>query len=269
MNWEQTILEVRANPAYSDLVKEAYLGGDLKDNVERFYSSQEFRETKRELKQLLGDLKGLYLLDIGAGNGISTIAFAKLGINVVALEPDPSSIIGAEAIRKNARIHGLEEKVKVEEAWGESLPFEDGAFDIVYGRQVLHHAHELNSFVKEASRVVKKGGVVMTTRDHVIKDDSDKEKFLERHPLHKFYGGENAFTIEQYSNAYVKADLTIKRSLNAKSTAINYDPWSKKKLATKVGILAKLPIVSDILMFLIKNRLNNLPGRLHTFIAVK
>ena len=269
MNWEETILEVRANPIYVDLVREAYLGPDLAENVKRFSSSAEFRETIKELKAQAGDLKGKKMLDIGAGNGISTIAFALHGIHVTALEPDPSETIGAGAIRISAKKHNVSQIVEVVEAWGESLPFPDDYFDIVYGRQVMHHAHELSTFVYEGARVLKEGGVFMTTRDHVIKDEKDKEAFLERHPLHKFYGGENAFTLAEYSNAITDAGLKIKRSLDAASTPINYDPWNKNKVRSKFGVIGKLPIISDILLKMVKIRLNRIPGRLHTFVASK
>ncbi len=269
MNWEQTILEVRANPKYVDLVREAYLGPDLVENVKRFRLSAEFRETILELEKQLGSLKGKKMLDIGAGNGISTIAFALHGIQVSALEPDPSNTIGAGAIRRSAQNHNVSGMVDVVEAWGESLPFPDDHFDIVYGRQVMHHAHELSTFVSQGARVLKKGGVFMTTRDHVIKDDKDKEAFLERHPLHKFYGGENAFTLDEYSNAITDAGMKIKRSLDASDTAINYDPWGKEKIKAKFGFLGGVPIISTVLLSIVKARLNRIPGRLHTFLATK
>ena len=270
MNWEEAILEVRANPAYRDLVKEAYLGGDLTSNIERFSQSAEFEASCKELEKALGrSLADSKMLDIGAGNGISSVSFARQGVSVTALEPDPSDTIGAGAIRKGADIAGVSNRLEVVEAWGEALPFEDEAFDIVYGRQVMHHAHELDQFVSEAARVLKKGGVFMTTRDHVIKDDKDKEAFLERHPLHKFYGGENAFTLQQYTHAIEASGLHIVRSLDAASTAINYDPWGKAKVRAKFGILGGLPLVSDFLLSVALYRLNRIPGRLHTFVAVK
>ena len=239
MNWEQTILEVRANPAYEDLVREAYLGPNLEENVVRFSKSREFRETITELTSLAGNLEGKKMLDIGAGNGIS------------------------------AKKHKVEANVEVVEAWGESLPFADNTFDIVYGRQVMHHAHELSTFVSQGARVLRQGGVFMTTRDHVIKDDKDKVAFLERHPLHKYYGGENAFTLEEYSDAITDAGLTIMRSLDGADTAINYDPWGKKKVREKFGIVGAVPLLSDVLLYIVKLRLNRIPGRLHTFIALK
>lgn len=269
MNWEETILDIRTMPEHEGLVKDAYLGADLEDNVKRFRASQEYKTTIQVLSAFNKPQKAIRLLDIGAGNGISSIAFALDGYAVTALEPDPSATIGAAAIRRVANIFKVEDKVNVVEAWGEKLPFEDASFDIVYGRQVMHHAHNLKQFVEEAARVLKQGGIFMTTRDHVIKDEQDKERFLARHPLHKYYGGENAFTLEEYQEAITNAGLKIERSLDAAQTPINYDPWGKKRVKEKLGILGSLPFVPELAMSVVKYRLNNISGRLHTFVAIK
>ena len=269
MNWEETIKEIRTKDNYKSLVHEAYLGEDLNDNIIRFSKSAEFQECLKELESAIGSLAGKSMLDIGAGNGLATISFAITGLKVSALEPDPSNTIGAGAIRKCVADHGLEDNVNVVEAWGEKLPFEDASFDIVYGRQVMHHALDLDKFVDEAARVLKPGGVFITTRDHVIKDELDKEKFLERHPLHKYYGGENAFTLHEYSSAIEKAGLNIVRSLDTKDSVINFDPWNKSKVRDRIGIFRHIPGLASILMKFVKIRLNNLAGRLHTFVAIK
>ena len=274
LNWEQTIKHIRTDPAYADLVHEAYLGEDTEDSVLRFSDSEEFANTKELITSSLGkNDTGVpwRVLDLGAGNGIATIAFATSGFNVTALEPDPSDTIGAGAIKRMARKMGLEKFVKVEEAWGEALPFPDGAFDVVYGRQVMHHAHDLNKFVAEAARVLREGGIFVTTRDHVVFDATDKENFLERHPLHKFYGGENAFSLEEYETAITSAGLSIEQRLAPGDSAINYAPWSRNRVKTllkrKTGFLHLVPFMSDAAFGIVKFRLSRLPGCLYSFVA--
>ncbi len=273
MNWEQTICEIRKRPEFKSLVIEAYLDEDLVANINRFKTSQEFQHTLNYLKKHLGKASKINILDLGAGNGISTIAFALNGYNITALEPDPSATVGAEAIRKSIQHFDLQGNVKVVEAWGESLPFEDDSFHLVYGRQVMHHAHELNTFVSEASRVLKKGGIFMTTRDHVINDEKDKLNFLNRHPLHKFYGGENAFTLKQYTEAFKKADLKIVDQLGPKDSPINYDPWSfekmKKVLESKIGTLFSVAPLVNLALRIQLTRLSKIPGRLYSFVSIK
>lgn len=268
MTWEQAIQHIRENPEYASLVEDSYLSADLSANVEQFRLSTEFKATLEELDKVFKGHRDLHILDIGAGNGISTIAFALEGYQVTASEPDPSMTVGAGAIRSLIDIHNLS-KVDVIEEFGEALPFDEGTFDIVYGRQVMHHAYDLPQFARDLYRVLRKGGVLMTTRDHVIKDQAEKEQFLARHPLQKFYGGENAFTLEEYQGAIEAAGLKVIRSLDAGQSPINYSPWGKEKVVGKIGVLGKLPLVADLAMLAVKFRLNRISGRLHTFVAIK
>ncbi len=96
MTWEETIKYIRTLPGYSDLIETSYFEEDLKLNVERFRSSDEYKETLLLLQQYVPGAKTI--LDIGSGNGISAISFALDGYKVTALEPDPSDTVGAGAI---------------------------------------------------------------------------------------------------------------------------------------------------------------------------
>jgi len=206
LNWEQTIKHIRTDPAYADLVHEAYLGEDTEDSVLRFSDSEEFANTKELITSSLGkNDTGVpwRVLDLGAGNGIATIAFATSGFNVTALEPDPSDTIGAGAIKRMARKMGLEKFVK--------------------------------------------------------------------HPLHKFYGGENAFSLEEYETAITSAGLSIEQRLAPGDSAINYAPWSRNRVKTllkrKTGFLHLVPFMSDAAFGIVKFRLSRLPGCLYSFVA--
>jgi ribosomal protein L11 methyltransferase len=50
------------------------------------------------------------VLDLGSGSGILSIALAKLGAHVTALDNDP---VAVEATRRNVRINGVEQLVRV------------------------------------------------------------------------------------------------------------------------------------------------------------
>ena len=79
------------------------------------------------------------------------------------------------------------------EEFSEGLPFEDGAFDVVFARAVLHHTRDLNDACREMYRVLNPGGLFLGVREHVISREADLARFLEQHPLHRLYGGEHAF----------------------------------------------------------------------------
>lgn len=234
MTWEEIIIQIRKDPAYKELVELAYFEEDLPLNVERFRASEEYEETLRELFSGIPKQKGLKLADIGAGNGVAAVSFALDGFVVTAVEPDPSLTIGAGAIRKLKEHYKLE-NLEIIEAWGESLPLKDASFDVVYIRQAVHHAGDLKKFIREAARLLKSGGILFTTRDHVIYSDEDKAKFLQAHPLHRFYGGENAFTESEYDNAIVQAGLHIERKYNHYDSVINYFPEKRSAIEGKLN----------------------------------
>jgi ubiquinone/menaquinone biosynthesis C-methylase UbiE len=260
MTWEEIIIDIRTKPEYKDLVRLAYFEADLKLNVERFTSGEEYHATLQIFKKYI-DKTNANILDIGAGNGVSTVPFALAGYNVTALEPDKSMTIGSGAIKIAANQFNLS-NITVVESFAETMPFADGTFDIVYARQSMHHAYNLPAFVKEAGRVLKKGGILVTVRDHVVNDEAQKKAFLEIHPLHKFYG--------EYTAAIEGAGLSIKEQLGPCDSPINYFPASKNSVTR-----FKIPVPNFVFSALLSirkawtNNLNAVPGRLYSFVATK
>jgi len=289
MTWEETIKFIRTQPEYKDLVELAYFEENLPLNVERFKSSQEFSETKKIISEYLPATKSLRLLDIGSGNGISSIAFALEGIYVDTVEPDPSLTIGAGATRILKEHYNIA-NLSVYEGFAEELGFAENSYDIVYVRQCMHHAYDLNKFIKECARVLKKGGMLITVRDHVIFDAKDKDWFLENHPLQKFYGGENAFTPDEYKQAMKDAGLQVKKELTFFDSPINNFPmkpeemnyWKKSyrnylidKTGLKIGLIKRAGFLIGLYINLFKDKdawkevERTIPGRMYSYICIK
>lgn len=287
MTWEQIIIQIRTEPKYAPLVDLAYFEADLPLNIERFRSREEYRETLNIIRKNAPDARRI--LDVGAGNGVASVAFALDGYEVTALEPDPSLTIGVGAI-KSLKEHYKLSNLKIEESYGESMPFPDASFDVVYVRQAMHHAADLPRFVKECARVLKPGGLLLTVRDHVIYNEKDKDWFLRSHPLHSFYGGENAFTFDQYSDAIKNAGISISTVLRHYDSVINYFPEDPNQISTRAkeredlittNLGKKLPLIGKLqpVKSWYRNRLlqslgpandeRKIPGRLITFIGRK
>lgn len=287
MNWENTIIKIRKDPDFSDLVRDAYFNEDLIANVERFRKSTEFIETHRMLKEYKSDARKL--LDIGSGNGIAAVSFALEGFEVLAIEPDPSDTVGAGAIRKLQQHYQLE-NLEVKEMIAEDLSRENYQFEIIYVRQALHHAYDLNLFVKSATGLLKQGGVFMAVREHVIYDEKDKEWFLSSHPLQKFYGGENAFTLSEYELAFKGAGLSLLKKFGHYESVINYSPLNAADIlqlktkeiqdykiffSTKYKLVGKMGLAWTLYKWVkrIKEidfpKERKIPGRLYSFICKK
>jgi len=288
MNWHETIEYIQEKPEYSKLVIDAYLDKNLELNFERFYNSEEYNETKILLKKYAPNAK--LILDVGAGNGISTISFATDGYEVTALEPDISELVGTKAIEILSQNKNLQ-NINILNCYAESTEFLDNSFDVIYVRQALHHANNLQKFVSEMYRILKPNGILFTLRDHVILDEKDKSDFLKTHPLNKFYNGENAFTLEEYKSAFIKSKFKISEEFSFYSSVLNYAPLTKndlsKKIITNINNYKEIfkkthPFISllpfSFKIFKLKNGINNslqilnekqISGRLYSFILKK
>ncbi|MES2778080.1 MAG: methyltransferase domain-containing protein [Bacteroidota bacterium] len=269
--WDETIQYIRSQPQYNNLVHDAYFGTDVMGNAKRFIESEEWKATVLLLQSYTSIGKSR-VLDIGAGGGISSYAFAKLGATVDAIEPDNSDTIGSTAIETLAATLAPGQ-LTAHRIFAEDFITSEGGYDIVYARQSMHHAYHLQEFVNTAFKALKKDGVFITVRDHVVIDDKDKQQFLRLHPLHKFYGGENAFTLAQYLAAMTNAGFHVKEQLGPTASDINLFPYTennfRKMVGTKIPLLGKLKVVQNMAWTYYQKHLVKLPGRIYSFIAVK
>jgi 2-polyprenyl-3-methyl-5-hydroxy-6-metoxy-1,4-benzoquinol methylase len=272
MTVEQAVLRLRADPSQAALVRDAYLGADVREAAERFLASGEFSAVRALLG---GRLRGLRVLDLGAGAGIASYAFARSGARVVALEPDPSDVVGRGATRRACL--GL--PVQIVAGFGEDLPFAGRAFDVVYARQVLHHTRDLRRTVAECARLLKADGILVASREHVVDDERQLAEFRRSHPIHQLAGGENAFPLDAYLDALRGARLRELRAFGPWDTVINAFPavtddaglrgLPRSLLEGRFGILGRVAAMAPGITALVRWRLERQrsPGRLYTFVA--
>ncbi len=216
ISWEEAVGSLRRDPTRAELVRACYYDDPLTGAASRFAESEEWTALKAWLPP-----RGR-VLELGAGRGIASWAFAKEGWEVTALEPDPSEIVGSGAIRSLSK--ETQVPIEVVENWGESLPFSEGGFDLVYGRAVFHHARDLDAFCEEAHRVLRAGGRLILTREHVLSSEADLPRFLDQHPLHRLYGGEAAYTLDRYLSALAAGGFESVRTYGPKSSPVNFFP---------------------------------------------
>lgn len=279
LTWEQTVQWLRQQPGQEPLVRACYYDDPLIEAAKRFADSDEWKATRSFLPERCGQA-----LDLGAGRGIASYTLGREGWQVIALEPDSSPIVGAKAIRELAEESGL--PIRVVEEYGEILPFDRDTFDLVYGRQVLHHARDLPQVCREIARVLKPGGRFIAAREHVISRQADLILFLDQHPLHRLYGGENAHLLREYLSAIEGSDLRILNIIGPLESPINYSPMTRNEWLITCGrplswivgrkmsqwILSADTVLSRYLLRLLstlRSRMSNTPGRLYSFISEK
>lgn len=271
--WESAVSWLRSQPDRQELVLAAYYDDPLATAAERYHSGEEWGEVRLRL----GDGAGRAALDVGAGRGIASYALARDGFDVVALEPDPSALVGAAAIRGLAQETGL--AIRVAEEFSERLPFDDASFDVIFARAVLHHTSDLGQACQEFFRVLKPGGRFVAVREHVISRPADLPAFLDLHPLHNLYGGENAFLLQAYRDAITSAGFRLSEELSPLESPINYAPKTSAEL--KDEVMVRLGGVGRVVRPLLDlqgvwtvaraalARVDHRPGRLYSFVCDK
>ncbi len=274
LSWEEAVAWLVAQPDKQELVRDCYFDSSPEAAAERYSQSDEWKAIRALLPPVPGRA-----LDVGAGRGIASYALAKAGWNVVAIEPDPSDFVGRGAIRNIAQSKGL--PIEVAEEFGESIPHDSGSFDLVVARQVLHHARDLPVLCAEVFRVLKPRGTFIAVRDHVISSPDDLPAFLQIHPLHQLYGGENAFQANQYLDALRAAGFHLEQVLRSFDSVINYAPHTRDSLREGLqSRLSRLPLGSLVgsclavkpimdMSLAVLSRIDRRPGRLYSFICSK
>jgi SAM-dependent methyltransferase len=273
--WEDAVIWLRNRPEQRQLVFDAFYDDPLIEAAERYHASAEWKAISRILQGRTGKA-----LDVGAGRGIASYALAREGFAVSALEPDPSGIVGAAAIRSLASDARL--PIEVVEEFSERLPFADATFDVVLARAVLHHTSDLDSACREMYRVLRPGGIFIAAREHVISKEADLKQFLDLHPLHHLYGGEHAFILNRYTGALNAAGFASIVVLSPLQSPINLFPYTTDSFRAAVidRLSRSIPVRPLWRIALGSNRVfqmllslaghfDNRPGRLYSFVGHK
>jgi 2-polyprenyl-3-methyl-5-hydroxy-6-metoxy-1,4-benzoquinol methylase len=102
---------------------------------------------------LLGDVRGLDVLDYGCGHGMAAVVLARRGARVTALDLSFGYI---QEARARAAANAV--TAAFAQADAERLPFAAGSFDRVWGSAILHHL-DIAVAARELRRVLRPGGV--------------------------------------------------------------------------------------------------------------
>lgn len=273
--WEGAVRTLLADPAQRQVVLDCYYDQPVSAAALRYCASEEWAAVKPMIPEGVRTA-----VDIGAGQGVSSAALALAGLQVTAVEPDPSALVGRRAIEELAR--ELQLPIRAVAGTAEAIPAADGAFDFAMARQVLHHASDLTAACREIFRVLRPGGTFLAIRDHVVSRHADRPRFFAAHPLHRFYGGENAYREDEYLDAMRAAGFGLDRVLRSFDSVVNFAPHSRASLRSAlVDRVRRVPLAAPALGALLRSdaaydalleilsRFDRRPGRLLSVLCRK
>jgi len=98
--------------------------------------------------------KNIKILDIGCGGGLLSEPMCRLG----------ASVVGIDASKKNievAKFHAQKGKLKIDYKVASPEKLKTKVkFDVILNMEIVEHVEDINFFIKESSKLLKKNGVM-------------------------------------------------------------------------------------------------------------
>lgn len=106
------------------------------------------------LAPFLPEREPLRVLDVGCAQGRAVIALAQRGYEAYGIEPwEYARNVAMELARR------VNTEVSIYEGRAESIPFDEGFFDVVLAMSVMEHVQDLDLSLREIYRVLRPGGL--------------------------------------------------------------------------------------------------------------
>lgn len=223
--------------------------------------------------EMLPDVAGLRVLDVGCGGGTNTRLFAERGAKMVGVDIS-ETMIAAAGGHERADPKGIEYHV----APGNDLSiFPDGCFDAAVSTMAMMDMADYAGAVREVARVIKAGGffqfsichpVTVTRIRRWIWDQHGRREGLMigdyfgfgiapevgwveewyfgaapeevREKVRRFRVPTFARTLTEYFNTLVDAGMTVERI---------HEPFASEEVAAEVPYVASSRLVPEFLIF--------------------
>jgi ubiquinone/menaquinone biosynthesis C-methylase UbiE len=121
--------------------------------------------------ELIGDIRGKRVLDVGCGTGFYSLWLSEKGAKVLGIDSSQEMI---KIAKEKASKKELNAKFLIGNVT--DMKVEDGVFDVVLSTLVLMNVKELDKAVSELVRVTRNGGDIIISVQHPILTAGDWER---------------------------------------------------------------------------------------------
>ena len=200
----------------------------IKDNAREHY----------KMKSKVLPLKKLKILDIGCGGGLLCEPMSRLGANVTGIDASEKNI-------NVAKIHSSKKNLKIKYYCSSPEKFKiKDKFDIILNMEIVEHVEDVNYFIKNSSKFLKKNGLMFvatlnkTLKSYLFaivgaeyifnllpKGTHEFDKFIKPSSLAKYVRDAEAELLETKGMFY--NPLTHKANLN-NDLGVNYLMYARK-----------------------------------------
>ncbi|HEU5279530.1 MAG TPA: class I SAM-dependent methyltransferase [Gaiellaceae bacterium] len=145
----------RANAEYTDA------------SAQRAWAQDEIRwgvwERPESELNVLGDVDGLDIVELGCGTAYFSAWLARRGARVVGVDPTPAQLETARRLQRETQL-----EFPLIEATGEDVPLPDASFDIVHSEYGAAIWADPYRWVPEAARLLRPGGRLVFLRNSTL-----------------------------------------------------------------------------------------------------
>jgi ubiquinone/menaquinone biosynthesis C-methylase UbiE len=182
-------------------------------------------------------------LDVATAAGHTAFVFAPHVAHVTATDITPEMLPVAAKLAQEKGLHN----VTVQIADAESLPFEDGRFDLATCRIAPHHFSHIDRFLSEAARVLRPGGLLAVV-DNVapgsrLADEQGEEARAAGQYINDFEklrdpSHNRALSVDEWIGAFAQAGFTLLHQETAPKE-MEFAPWAER-MGASPAVIAQL-----------------------------